>query len=301
MNNENRDHDRLASRLTQILIKLNQGEALDPAALAIEFSVHRRTILRDLNERFAYLPLEKINGCYQIDPAYLGRITIHDIKRFAELAGISGLHPSLDTEFLRELFDSRLQESIRVDGHSYEELQSHIKQFRQIQQAIVEARTVDIDYQKGNDTKNVTVNPYKLINNKGIWYLAATDSGKPKSYCLSKIKQLALRDDRFIPDSSIKRMVAQEDSIWFNQNKTEVVLKIEPAVAEYFQRRKLISGQIIEKELSDGGLLVSGKFAHPNQIIPIVRYWIPHVRIVSPELWQNDVETSLTKYLERTR
>ncbi|HQR82736.1 MAG TPA: WYL domain-containing protein [Thiotrichales bacterium] len=299
MSNENKDHDRLAVRLTQILIKLNQGEELDPALLAAEFSVHRRTILRDLNERFAYLPLEKNNGRYKIAPAYLGRITFCDIERFAGLAGLRGLYPALNTEFLRELFDSRLQESLLVHGHSYEEMRNHIKQFRQLQQAIIDTRIITIDYCKNANIKTVTVQPYKLINNKGIWYLAATDLGKPKAYTLSKINQVVLEDVQFTPDKSIKRMVEQEDSIWLNQNKTEVILKIEPAVAEYFRRRKLIAGQVIEKELSDGGLLVSGKFGHPNQILPIVRYWIPHVRIVSPESWQNDADNSLIKYLER--
>ena len=52
------DHDKLAYRLTQILVKLNQGEKLDPQTLAEEFNVNLRTIQRDLNSRFAYLPLE---------------------------------------------------------------------------------------------------------------------------------------------------------------------------------------------------------------------------------------------------
>jgi hypothetical protein len=37
------------------------------------------------------------------------------------------------------------------------------------------------------------------------------------------------------------------------------VLKINGEVAGYFKRRKLIANQVIEKELEDGGLLVSAK------------------------------------------
>ena len=54
----NTHHDTLVYRLAQMLVKLNQGEKLEPQALAEEFGVHLRTIQRDLNERFAYLPLE---------------------------------------------------------------------------------------------------------------------------------------------------------------------------------------------------------------------------------------------------
>lgn len=39
--------------------KLNQGELLDPQALADEFGVNLRTIQRDLNVRFACLQLIK--------------------------------------------------------------------------------------------------------------------------------------------------------------------------------------------------------------------------------------------------
>lgn len=82
------------------------------------------------------------------------------------------------------------------------------------------------------------------------------------------------------------------------REKTEVVLTVSAAVAVYFRRRKLISRQVVEKELEDGGLIVSGKFAHPNQIFPIVRYWLPHVRIVSPESWQEELEKEPRTYLE---
>jgi hypothetical protein len=48
-------HDTLVVRLSQMLVKLNQGERLDPRELAGEFGVSIRTIQRDLNVRFAYL------------------------------------------------------------------------------------------------------------------------------------------------------------------------------------------------------------------------------------------------------
>ena len=49
------NHDTLVYRLAQILVKLNQGEKLDPQGLADEFGVNLRTVQRDLNERFSLL------------------------------------------------------------------------------------------------------------------------------------------------------------------------------------------------------------------------------------------------------
>lgn len=129
-------HDHLAWRLAAILMKLNNGERLDVDALAEEFGVHKRTIQRDIQERFAFLPLEKTDGRYALDPAYLGRITVKDISRFASLAGLAGLFPNLDAQFIREFFDSRLVETLQVNGGSYENLQERADDFRLLQQAI---------------------------------------------------------------------------------------------------------------------------------------------------------------------
>lgn len=91
-------HDTLVYRLAQMLVKLNQGGKLDPQALAEEFGVNLRTIQRDLNVRFAYLPLQKTDGRYHLDPAFLGKLSTRDIERFASLAGVRGLFPSLSDD-----------------------------------------------------------------------------------------------------------------------------------------------------------------------------------------------------------
>jgi predicted DNA-binding transcriptional regulator YafY len=87
-------HDTIAYRLSQILIKLNQGDHLDPADLAEEFGTHIRTIQRDLKVRMAHLALLKTRGFYHLDPAYLGKLNFNDIERFATLAGVKVLPPT---------------------------------------------------------------------------------------------------------------------------------------------------------------------------------------------------------------
>jgi predicted DNA-binding transcriptional regulator YafY len=292
-------HDTLAYRLTQILVKLNQGEKLDPQALADEFGVNLRTIQRDLNVRFAYLPFEKINGRYSLDPAYLGKLSLRDIGRFATLAGVRGLFPSLSDDFLRDIFDSSLQSALLVKGPNFEVLGGLEPSFRQLENAILAHRHISFDYRKNQGTKSyANAQPYKLVNHDGIWYLAAKDGDKLKAYTFSKIDRLLVLEATFSPDPAVHKTLLEEDGIWLNSDKKEVVLKITKEAASYFRRRKLIANQVIEKELEDGGLIVSGKVAHPNQILPIVRYWIPSVRIISPEGLQADMENQMQGYLD---
>lgn len=302
MTEKEQEHDKLAYRLATILQRLNDGNELNPPALAKEFNVTLRTIQRDLNERFSFLPLEKKEGLYSIRATYFGgALGYGDIQRFAALAGLHGLFPSLDSQFLREILDTRIKETLLVQGPQFEEAGDFQATFRNIQHAIGAQLPISFHYQKPGAAKLVQAHPYKLINHIGVWYLAATDQDdqhKPKAYTLSKIDGLLVGDTPFNPDAAVQAMLKEEDSIWLNHNKTEAVLKVDATAAHYFKRRKLIASQQIVKELEDGGLLVSGKFAHPNQIVPIVRYWLPHVRIVSPEEWQADLEQQLQAYLD---
>lgn len=90
----------------------------------------------------------------------------------------------------------------------------------------------------------------------------------------------------------------EEDGVWLGEDSKEIVLKISAEVAGYFKRRKLIANQVIEKALEDGGLIVSAKVGRANQVMPIVRYWIPHIRIIRPEGLQEALEVDFAAYLE---
>jgi predicted DNA-binding transcriptional regulator YafY len=295
------NHDTLVYRLSQMLVKLNQGEKLNPQALAEEFGVNLRTVQRDLNVRFAYLPLQKTNGYYHLDPTFLGKLSIKDVDRFAGLAGVRGLFPSLSDEFLRDIFDARIQAAVMVKGHNYENLAGKETDFRHLEGAIVGRQHIAFDYQKDSGLKSYTgVAPFKLVNHKGIWYLAARDGDKLKSFSFSKIERIRVLDTYFAPDTRVDKQLAEDDGIWLSDDQKEVVLKVNQDVAGYFKRRKLIANQVIEKELEDGGLIISAKVGHINQVMPIVRYWIPHIRIISPEGLQAEMESEISSYLKAT-
>lgn len=294
----NDPNETIAFRLTEILRRLNEGEKLDPHALAQSFGVTLRTIQRDLNERFAFLDLEKKEGLYSVNRMRLGMLSLKDVQRFAGLAGLQGLYPRLSTDFLKEILDASLQSALLIRGPHYEDMDGKEFVFNQLKQAIRQSHTVSFDYMKSDGIKRVeAAQPYKLVNQEGVWYLAATDRGQIKSYAFSKIDRLLVSPDTFAPDDALHALLAAEDSVWLNQKKTEVVLKVAEPAAGYFQRRKLIGGQKIIKELEAGGLIISGLIAHPDQILPIVRQWIPCIRIISPTGLQTQLENQLRGYL----
>ena len=202
---------------------------------------------------------------------------------------------------MRDIFDARIESALLVKGHNYEDLRDKDQHFWQIERAIVAHHRISFDFLKADARKGYAdVEPYKLVNHKGIWYLAAKDAGKLKTFSFSRIERLLVSDETFKPDPAVENTLVGDDGIWLGEQRQEVVMKVAKEVAAYFRRRKLVANQVIEKELEDGGLLPSAKVVHVNQILPIVRYWIPHARIISPETLQADMERELAGYLQRS-
>ena len=292
-------HDTIAYRLTEILLRLNAGQALEPQRLAEEFNVSERTIRRDLNERFAFIGLEKKDDRYTLARTRLGTFSLQDVQRLASLAGLQGMAPRLSTEFLQDILDTRTPSALLVRGQSHEDIRGKERELEQLKQAIEGRHLVNFEYSKPDGTcKTVEVAPYKLVLQEGVWYLQATDAGQVKSYAVARLDRLLVASGTFTPDAATVEYLEREDSIWLNTGKTEVLLQIAPPAAAYFQRRPLIGSQKIEETLADGSLLVSGQIAHPNQILPVVRYWMPCIRIISPEGLQADLNQQLKAYLE---
>jgi len=287
------DNDTFADRLAQTLLRLYQNETFTKDSFIAEHRVAERTFFRDMN-RLGSIIQKNDDGTYQLDPYYQSHLTIRDLEQFAAVTGIEGLFPKLDRSFLVALLQTMAQDHYLVKGTHYEDNKSHLPLFQQLEKAIEQQTICRMDYKN----KSRTVQPYRLVNDKGIWYLAGVEDTELKAYNLSKISQLTQTDDAFMPDGSVTTQIDEEDSVWFSQDKQEVILKVPPEVAYYFERRKLFPGQELIRTLDDGGLIISCQMSHPNQVLPLIRYWIPKMDIISPSILKDKLTQELSEYLK---
>ena len=286
-------NETLANRLIDILTRLNSGEKLTINQLSENHDAHPKTIRRDLVRlESCNLPIQKDGKYFYLDPIYLGKLKLKDIHSFARISGIRHLYPNLDVSFVRELLDSRVYDA---KGYFVEDAAQFKTLFEVFGEAIRKHQKIDFLY-KGQPR---VVEPYKLVHHHGCWYLAAVRKGVLRAYRLSRIELSPHPHEllSFKPDSTILTQLEDEESIWFGQEKQEIILTVHADVALHFQQRPLLPEQQVIKKLDDGGLLLSSRITHHTQLLPLVRYWIPHLKIVSPEGLQDEMEVKLKEYL----
>lgn len=295
-NSMNKKHERLAYRLAEILIRLNQGERLDIHELAETHEVSVRTMQRDLNERFSFLEWnEQGSRYYSLNKAKLGHLSMDDIRRFAHFASIQDLFPEADRHFFQE----KLTQGIRIKGFQYEDISNHKDMFDRLNKAIHSHQRIHFHYTKTSDnsSKYYELEPYCLLNKNGIWYVVGIDGGKKKTFCFTQMASLDVLLETFAVNQQLVDEIKHTDSISYGNQISEVVVQVAPQVAGYFLRRDLLPNQELIRKLETGGLLLASKNVHEMEIVPIVRFWIPNLRIVSPESLQSRMEEGLEQYL----
>ena len=287
----NQERDTLSTRLSQILIMFNEGKRLSVEELAIEFNVNKRTIQRDFT-RLSYLPIEKKDGYYFMEEYCLGRLSYKDIRQFATFSGIQELYPELNNSLIVDILNTRINQTMEVKGHKYEDLSKKVDTFNGVATAIVTKREVSFTYKE----KPREVKPYKLINTNGIWYLIAVEGDVVKHFSLGKIECFQTLDVEFTVEQSVIETLKQNDGMWVSQSLIDVVLEIDLSMAEFFLRRDLLPNQkLIEHR--DDKLILSTQVAYEEEILKVVRYWIPHMKILSPLSLQKRLENTLKSYL----
>ena len=284
-------HDKIAFRLAQILIKLNDGARLSIDELTEEFSVNKRTILRDF-ERLNILPIEKANGKYFLADYALGKLSYKDIQAFAILSGVKSLFPDLDDKFISDILNEKLNKAYLIKNQGFEDLQISRAEFEEISAAIIKNKIVECSY----SAKFRYLKPYKLINNNGVWYLLADDSGKLKNFTLSKLESIKIKDSTFKLNEEFTNRIKQNDTNWFSDVKFEVILEIKSEAMSYFKRKKFLPNFKIISEDKDK-IILSTEVAYDDEILRVVKYWLPFIKIKEPEYLRVKFEKLLEEYL----
>ena len=290
------EHDTLAQRLGVILTKLNNGQRLVISELAHEFNVSARTIQRDLNVRLAYLPLERDGQTYWLDPSYLGRTTTPAILRLCEQLGAKALLPD-DHESLIKLWLNPASTPVFVlSGFQLDEDDSHHQWLKPLAKAISQQLNVRLTWV--GEQAEQELEPYRLVNKRGRWYLAGVMVDAPFIEPLSSIASLKqIETPAAISESQqhlLHRIIEQEAI-----PTHEVVLKAAQSIAYEFKLRNILPEQTLIRELEDGSILLASRVFDGAQLLPVIKTYLPHLEVISPAGIQALVKRDLKTLLSR--
>ena len=288
--------EKLAQRVSHILALLHQGDTINKRQLAQTFGVNVRTIERDLILRLQGFAERNDEGRWQLTPSARSTIPTSHLHGYAQLAGTQQLFPDPSLRFLLEQLQTPApQRAMQVQPTPQEDLggAGHHFHFTHLQTAIGQRNECRFTYK----AKPRHAQPYRLIHKNGVWYLAAVEGGRLKNFSVALITALAVDEkSRFTPDPAHQDYINTKDDVWFTEGTTEALLRVAPEAAHYFTRRPLLPQQQ-QRPDADGSLLVTTHINHPQQLLPVVRYWLPHVRIVKPVAWHEAVVEQLRQAL----
>ena len=277
--------EKLAQRLSRIIARLHQGELIDKHQLAAEFDVDVRTIERDLHQRLHGIAERNDRGQWQLTHTARSTIPARHLHDYTHMAGTAQLFPDRSLPYLLEQLDTpEPRRATRVQPIPHEDLRTQGRAFAQLQTAIEQHHECRFTY-KGTLRH---AQPYRLIHKNGVWYLAAEEAGRLKNFSVALVEALQVDEtSRFVPKPEHLDYINTKDDVWFTESTTDVLLRVAPEAAHYFARRQLLPQQQHRAD-ADGSLLVTthiNHVNHVNQLLPVVRYWLPNVRIVKPVEW----------------
>lgn len=293
--NYKHDYDKILTRLTNILSRLNDGEALSVKALADEFNVSTKTIQRDFNERLIAFPIFQENKKWQMQEGFkLEKST--SIEETIILEIIEKMSENIGGQFFSKT--KKLLQKIKNDDYNpfytklnLEDISDKFEEIQKLEIAIKSKKSIVCNYTIV-ETIKIKINPLKIVNYEGFWYLVAIDTkhNTLKKYYLKNISVIKSTDESFQITQKIDDLLENSISIWFQEDiePFEVKLFINSVITKYFHRKPISKTQIIEKEYANGSLEIKLMITHEMEILPLIKYWLPYIKIIEP-IWLSDI------------
>jgi predicted DNA-binding transcriptional regulator YafY len=298
------DYDTILTRLTIILSRLNDGEALSVTALAKEFNVSDRTIQRDFNERLISFPIYQDKKKWKMQEGYRLEKSV-SVEDAVVLDIIQKLTEGAGQRFFTKA--NRLLSKIKNDSLNpiyakldMEDIGDKLHEVQTLEKAIKEQRQIKCFYSFENYSKELLLKPLKIVNYEGFWYLVALDGRNDilKKYYLKNITTIKQQEEVFEHKSKLDDLLDNSISIWFDHNVEpyQVSLNISKDIAKYLQRKPISKTQKIEALYKDGSMDISVKITNDMEIIPLVKYWIPYIKVLEPKSIIEQIENDLKQY-----
>jgi len=302
------DYDKILTRFTIILKRLNDGETLSIKELAEEFNVSTRTIQRDLNERLKEFPIEKVGQKWKLkdgfkidkDISLEENVVLDIIEKITD--GIGGKFASISNKLLLKIKNKEYNPI--YTKLNIEDISDKLVEIQTLEESIKRKNIISCRYKLNNNSFELDVKPLKIANYEGFWYLIVLDvhNDELKKYYLKNITNIKQTKEIFKTDTKLENLLENSISVWFQKEKEPFEVKLYAnKIATKFLKRRPLPTQTFESINEDGTSEIVVKITHEMEILPFVKYWVPHIQVLEP-IWIRDIiKKDLEDYLKELK
>ena len=297
-----------------LLKQLLEGNKICLKDFSLIHEVSIRTIQRyieDIIEIFGENLLKEGDSYSFISTHFLEKNMLSFDKK--ELEIFVDLFSLIDFEFVNRFdentsnFLKKLQKnyscSYQIKQNAFENIFSKKTLISDIKMAIKNKRYVNIKYFSDKEFIFEEAKLLKIIYSDGNFYIATLTNDEInngfKFLRLNFITQIEPLKNTFHRDITAEQFLKDFQTIFSNYKKQsyEVVIEVDKSIKRFFKQKKFLSSQTIIKE--EENLFLSYKVTNDMEILPLVKKWLPLIKIVSPDRTKDRFKNEIQIYLQK--
>jgi predicted DNA-binding transcriptional regulator YafY len=305
------------STLQLLLIKeLLEGKKISVKIFSAYHDVSLRTTQRyieDITEVFEENLIKEGDSYFLISNDFLEKNILSFDKK--ELEVFVDLFSLIDSNFISRFYEdssnilSKLQkkysDTYMIKQNAFESIFSKKALISDIKNAIKRKNYVNINYFSNKQFIFKEAKLLKIIYTDGNFYVATLTDDEInngfKFLRLSFITEIKVLQNTFHRDLNAEEFLKKFQTIFSNYLKKpyEVVIEVDKSIKRFFKQKDFLSSQKIVEEKEN--LILSYQITNDMEILPLVKKWLPLIKIISPESTKEKFKKEIELYLNEIK
>ncbi len=181
------------------------------------------------------------------------------------------------------------------------------KHINVLKQAIKHNRYINLTVDNGKKMRLNTIQPHRIVFAQGNWYLATFEPNSKvnkgfRFLRIARIEEVKILPETFHCNQDVEKFIKNFQSLFTNFKKPRYRVEIEVSsrIAKYFKEKKHLKSQQIVGYGESGNLRVEYFINHDLEILPLIKKWIPDIKIRYPNTLREKFYEDLDKiYVKR--
>ena len=108
---------------------------------------------------------------------------------------------------------------------------------------------------------------------------------------------MSLQTETFTPPNIFLKRIEKNNLKWLNASAKTARILVLPKAREYFERKQVFKSYKLIKD-DENGILLDVEFAFDDELLNIIKAWIPYMKIIKPKELDAKLKGILRKYIK---